>query len=300
MTADARPNALGEFLKARRAELDPRTAGLPDTGSKRRVKGLRREEVALLASISTDYYTRLEQGRRQASAPVLDALARILRLSEEEQAYMRELAGKAAAQPRRQTAQKVQPQLRRLLDELTTSPALVLGRRMDILAWNSMAAALLTDFSQVPEKHRNYAWLLFSDPAMRRLHADWENMARACVAMLRMEAGRNPQDQRMARLVGELSMTDDDFRRWWGDHHVANRSRGRKELHHPVAGDLTLDWDALSCADDPEQQLVVWTAEPGTPSHDALRLLASWSATSAHSPADARDTPGHGSRRSAQ
>ncbi|MDT0544738.1 helix-turn-helix domain-containing protein [Streptomyces lonegramiae] len=286
MNADAHPNELGEFLKARRAELSPRAVGLPDAGVKRRVKGLRREEVALLASISTDYYIRLEQGRRQASAPVLDALARVLHLDDEERAYMLELAGKAAAQPRRQAAQTVQPQLRRLLDELTTSPALILGRRMDILAWNPMVAALLTDFSKIPEKQRNYAWLLFSDPAMKNLHAHWEDIARACVAMLRREAGRNPQDQRMARLVGELSMADDDFRRWWGDHHVASRTRGNKVLRHPVAGDLTLDWDALSCAGDPEQQLVVWTAEPGTPSHDALRLLASWTATTDRSAAD--------------
>ncbi|MEU3524249.1 helix-turn-helix domain-containing protein [Streptomyces sp. NPDC038707] len=285
MDADAHPNELGEFLKARRAELSPRTVGLPDTGAKRRVRGLRREEVALLASISTDYYTRLEQGRRQASATVLDALARVLHLNDEERAYLLEVAGKTAAQPRRQAAQAVRPQLRRVLDELTTSPALVLGRRMDILAWNPMAAALLTDFSRIPEKYRNYAWLLFSDPAMRKIHVHWEDMARACVAMLRREAGRDPHDQHMARLVGELSIADDDFRRWWGDHRVASRTRGNKVLRHPVAGELTLDWDALSVAGDPEQQLVVWTAEPGTPSHDALRLLASWTATTDRSAA---------------
>ncbi|MFE6931944.1 helix-turn-helix domain-containing protein [Streptomyces sp. NPDC057699] len=278
MTSDTHANELGEFLKARRAELTPREAGLPDGGPKRRVEGLRREEVALLASISTDYYTRLEQGRRQASAPVLHALARVLRLGDEERAYMLELAGKDASRPRRQATQKVQPQLRRLLDELTTTPAFIMGRRMDVLAWNPMAAALLTDFSRIPEKNRNYAWLVFSEPAMKTLHADWENTAHTCVSMLRMEAGRNPQDQRMAALVGELSMRDDDFRRWWGDHHIATRSRGSKVLHHPVAGELTLDWDALTCATDPDQQLVVWTAEPGTPSHDGLRILASWAA----------------------
>ncbi|WP_228447219.1 helix-turn-helix domain-containing protein [Streptomyces paludis] len=263
-----------------------RAAGLPEAvGGRRRVKGLRREEVALLASISTDYYTRLEQGRRQASAPVLDTLARVLHLDEEERTYMLELAGKSAARPRRQAAQTVRPQLRRLLGELTTSSALVLGRRMDILAWNPMAAALITDFSVIPEKHRNYAWLLFRDPATRKLHTNWADIARSCVAMLRREAGRAPGDQRMARLVGELSMADDDFRRWWGEHHIAGRTRGNKALHHPVAGDLTLDWDALSCAGDPEQQLVIWTAEPGTPSHDALRLLASWTASAHHHPA---------------
>lgn len=272
-------NELGEFLKARRAEVSPRAAGLPETRAGRRVKGLRREEVALLASISTDYYTRLEQGRRQASAPVLTALARVLDLDGEERAYLFELAGKTTAKPRRQAAQQVHPQLRRLLDELPVSPALVLGRRMDVLAWNPMAAALLTDFAALPQKQRNYAWLIFSDPAMREIHVDWEGTARACVAMLRMEAGRNPDDPRMAALVGELSMKDADFRRWWGEHHVAARTRGSKVLRHPVTGDLALDWDALACAHDPDQQLVVWTAEPGTPSHDGLRILASWATT---------------------
>lgn len=286
MSSNGHSSELGAFLKARRAELSPRTVGLPDTGAKRRVKGLRREEVALLASISTDYYTRLEQGRRQASTPVLNVLAQVLHLDDEERAYMFELAGKDTARPRRQSAQKVQPQLQRLLDELTTSPALVLGRRMDILAWNPMAAALLTDFSQLPEKKRNYVWLLFTDPAVKALHADWEYHARSSVAMLRMEAGRNPQDQRMAKLVGELSMTDDDFRRWWGDHRVATRSKGTKVLHHPIAGDLTLDWDALTCVSDPDQQLVVWTAEPGTPSYDGLRFLASWAAGATRSPSE--------------
>ncbi|MGW2344937.1 helix-turn-helix domain-containing protein [Streptomyces sp. NPDC001661] len=281
MSGDKHPNELGAFLKARRAELSPRTVGLPDPGVKRRVKGLRREEVALLAAISTDYYTRLEQGRRQASGAVLDALAQVLHLDDEERAYLFELAGRTtAARPRKQSAQQAQPQLRRVIDELTTTPAMVLGRRMDILAWNPMAAALLVDFSEVPEKRRNYIWLLFTDPKMKSVHAEWEKTARSCVAMLRKEVGRNPQDQRMAQLIGELSMRDEDFRRWWGDHHrVASLGRGSKVIQHPVADELTLDWDALACATDPDQQLVVWTAEPGTPSHDGLRILASWSTT---------------------
>ncbi|MBC3988076.1 helix-turn-helix transcriptional regulator [Streptomyces sp. AC563] len=286
MSGDAHANELGEFLKARRAEVSPREAGLPDAGSGRRVRGLRREEVALLASISPDYYTRLEQGRRQASSPVLKAIAEVLHLNEEERGYLFELAGKDAARPRRMAARRVRPQLRRLLDDLATSPAFVLGRGMDILAWNPLAAALLTDFEAVPEKRRNYVWLLFRDPSFRTLHADWERMARSAVAMLRREAGRNPHDQRMASLVGELSMRDEDFRQWWGDHHVAVRSGGSKVLRHPVAGELTLDWDALACVSDPDQQLVVWSAEPGTPSHDGLRFLASWAASADHSAAE--------------
>ncbi|MFD8916057.1 helix-turn-helix domain-containing protein [Streptomyces sp. NPDC059575] len=290
MSGDSESNELGEFLKARRAEVSPREAGLPDSGARRRVRGLRREEVALLASISPDYYTRLEQGRRQASEPVLNALAQVLRLDDEEREYLFELAGKTGTRPARRTAQKVQPQLRRLLGELTTSPALVMGRRMDILDWNPMAVALLTDFSAIPPEHRNYAWLIFRDPAMRELHADWEHTARSCVAMLRREAGRDPGDRRMAALVGELSLRDADFRRWWGDHRVAGRTRGSKVLRHPVAGDLALDWDALACAADPDQQLVVWTAEPGTPSHDGLRFLSSWA--SGDTPAVRRERHG--------
>ncbi|MCW2903499.1 MAG: helix-turn-helix domain protein, partial [Streptosporangiaceae bacterium] len=243
MTSNAHLNELGEFLKARRAELSPRTVGLPETGAPRRVPGLRREEVAQLAAISTDYYTRLEQGRIQASAPVLTALARVLHLNDDQRDYLFGLAGKHNARPRRRTKQKVQPQLQRLLDDLTTTPAIVMGRRMDILAWNSLAAALVTDFAHIPEKNRNYIRMAFTDPAMRTLYADWETVARTCVAQLRMEAAKYPDDPRLTALVGELSIQDPHFRQWWAAHHVASLSVGTKVLHHPIAGDLTLDWD---------------------------------------------------------
>ncbi|WP_405686453.1 helix-turn-helix domain-containing protein [Streptomyces sp. NBC_01387] len=278
MTSNAHANELGEFLRSRRAELSPRTVGLPGTGP-RRVPGLRREEVAQLASISTDYYTRLEQGRIQASAPVLATIARVLHLDDDQSAYLFSLAGKTSAtrSPRR-TRQKVQPQLQRLLDDLTATPAVVMGRRMDIIAWNSLAAALVTDFGRIPENHRNYVRIVFADPAMRTLYADWETVARTCVAQLRMEAARYPDDPRLTALVGELSVQDAHFRQWWAAHHVASRTVGTKLLHHPVAGELSLDWDTLTASTDPEQQLVVWTAEVGTPTHDGLRILASWAA----------------------
>jgi transcriptional regulator with XRE-family HTH domain len=272
-------NELGEFLKARRAELTPGDVGLPDSPQARRVVGLRREEVALLGAISTDYYTRLEQGRIQASGPVLGELAQVLRLNEDQRAYLFQLAGKDLLQrPYRRARQKVQPQLRRLLDDLTTTPAFVMGRRTEILAWNAMAAALVADFGQIPEKRRSYIRLLFTDPAMRTLYPDWENVARMAVAQLRMEAARAPGDPRMNALVGELSTRDEQFRTWWAAHLVAGRGVGTKHLNHPVVGALTLDWDTLSCAVDPEQHLIVWTAEPGSTSDDGLRLLASWSA----------------------
>ncbi|MFD6337010.1 helix-turn-helix domain-containing protein [Streptomyces sp. NPDC060131] len=278
MNRDAHLNELGEFLRARRAGLSPRSVGLPDSGSLRRVPGLRREEVAQLAAISTDFYTRLEQGRIQASAPVLAALARVLHLDDDQRDYLFGLAGKDQKRPRRRALQKVQPQLQRLLDDLTATPAIVLGRRMDVLAWNALATALVTDFGRIPERHRNYVRLVFTDPAMRTLYSDWETVARTCAAQLRMEAATYPDDPRLTELVGELSVQDPRFREWWAAHHVATLSVGTKKLHHPVAGDLTLDWDTLTASTDPDQQLVIWTAEAGSPSHDGLRILASWAA----------------------
>ncbi|MFC4608370.1 helix-turn-helix domain-containing protein [Streptomyces maoxianensis] len=232
MTRDAHLNELGEFLKARRAELSPRSVGLPDAGGPRRVAGLRREEVAQLAAISTDYYTRLEQGRIQASAPVPGALARVLHPERRPARLPLGLAGKCNAQPRRRARQKVHPQLRRLVDDLSATPAIVMGRRMDILAWNSLAAALVTDFGRIPEKQRNYIRLVFTDPALRTLYADWETIARTCVvAQLRMEAAKYPDDPRLTALVGELSVQDPHFRQWWAVHHVATLGVGTKQNH---------------------------------------------------------------------
>ena len=280
MSTDAQRGELGEFLKARRAELTPQAVGLPETGHARRVPGLRRGEVALLASISVEYYTRIEQGRMQASGPVLLDLARVLRLDEDQRDYLLGLAGKSDARPRRRpSAQKVRPQLQRLLDALTDAPAYVVGRRTDVLAWNPLAAALLTDFAQVPAKQRNYVRMVFTDPAMRTLYADWETIARTCVSQLRMEVATHPDDPRLAALVGELSVQDEQFRQWWAGQLVAQRSSGTKTFHHPVAGALTLDWDTFTCATDPDQQLVFYSAEPDSPSADGLRILASWAAT---------------------
>ncbi|MBA8823973.1 transcriptional regulator with XRE-family HTH domain [Saccharopolyspora lacisalsi] len=227
--------------KARRAELSPHHEGLPDTGSQRRVPGLRREEVAQLAAISTDYYTRLEQGRIPASAPVLDALARVPHLDDAQREYLSELAGKDATRPRRRTRQVLRSSLQRVLDDLRFTPAFVLGRRMDVLAWNPLAAALVTDFAQLPTKHRNYVRLLFTEQHMRALYADWESVAHTSVALLRRQAAHHPDDHRLTELVGELSVRDTDFRQWWAEHHVANQRIGTKTLHHPVVGELTLD-----------------------------------------------------------
>jgi transcriptional regulator with XRE-family HTH domain len=268
----------GEFLKARRTELTPRQVGLPDNGAQRRVAGLRREEVAQLAAISVDYYTRLEQGRVPASASVLMTLARALRLDDDQQTYLYELAGKTPARPRRRQPRRVRPAMQRLLDQLIETPAVVLGRRLDILAWNAGASALFTDFARIPASRRNYVRLLFTDPAMRSLHVDWENAARTAVASLRMEAAHDPDDPDLAVLVGELSVQDPDFRAWWASHQASSASYGTKHYRHPIVGGLTLDCDMWASPDGSGQRLMVLTAEPGTPTHEALRILASWTA----------------------
>ncbi|MFF5553188.1 helix-turn-helix domain-containing protein [Streptomyces olivaceoviridis] len=270
---------LGAFLRARRAQLTPQECGLPETDSARRVAGLRREEVAQLAAISVDYYTRLEQGRVRASAPVLVTLVRALRLDDDQKRYLYGLAGRSEDRPRRRRpAQPVRPPMRRLLDQLTHTPALVLGKRLDILAWNQAATALYTDFAALPPARRNYIRLLFTDPAVRTLHRDWEHDARDAVAALRMEAAADPDDPELARLVGELSLRDTDFRTWWAEHRVSTAGYGTKHYRHPLVGELTLDCDTWASPDGSGQRLMALTAEPGSPSHDALRILASWTA----------------------
>ncbi|MGW0812843.1 helix-turn-helix domain-containing protein [Streptomyces viridiviolaceus] len=276
MTSPPDSRALGTFLRSLRDGLSPQECGLPAADPTRRVPGLRREEVAALAAISVDYYTRLEQGRVRASAPVLATLARALRLDDDQQRYLYELAGRADACPRRRTVQRPRPAMRRLLGQLLHTPALVLGRRLDILAWNSAAVALYTDFAALPVGQRNYIRLLFTHPAVRDLHRDWASDARDAVAALRMEAAADPDDPRLARLVGDLTLRDRDFRTWWAEHHVTSAAHGTKRYRHHLIGDVTLDCDVWSGPDGSGQRLMVLTADPGNPSHDALRILSSW------------------------
>lgn len=277
--ATAKPDGVGAFLKARRAQLAPADVGLPEAAGHRKVTGLRREEVARLAAISVDYYTRLEQNRVQPSAGVLAVLAQALRLDEDRQTYLYELAGKAADRPRRRRREEQpRPAVLRLLDQLSGTPAIVLGRRMDILAWNDSAAALYLDFAAIPPRERNYIRLLFTHPVMRALHRDWDHDARSAVAALRMQTGTDSADPELAALVGQLSMQDPDFGTWWGSHQVSSVGYGTKHYHHPLVGDLTLDCDTWDSPDASGQRLMVLTAEPGTPSHDALKILTSWTA----------------------
>jgi transcriptional regulator with XRE-family HTH domain len=268
---------LGDFLKARRAQLTPRAVGLPELDARRRVAGLRREEVAQLASISVDYLTRLEQGRVHASPSVLATLAQALRLDDDQTSYLYQLAGQGVRR-RRRRAEQARPAMQRLLDQLTETPALVLGRRMDIVAWNSLAATLFTDFARYPARQRNYVHLLFADPEVRALHVDWADAARTAVAALRMEAAHDPDAPELTELVGDLAVRHPKFRTWWAAHHVTAAGNGVKHYQHAVVGELTLDCDMWDSPDGSGQRLMVLTAEPGSPSHDGLRILASWAA----------------------
>lgn len=266
---------LGEFLKVRRGELTPTQVGLPEfSHAIRRVQGLRREEVAQLVAISTDYYMRIEQGRLAPSPPVLAAITRALRFDTDQIAYVEGLVAQAGPSPRRRVPRpQVHPHLERLMAQLPRTPALVFGPRLDILAWNDIAAALLGDFASKSPRDRNYVRMVFTDPKMRERYPQWEEVARTCVEVLRMEAGTNPDDPALTALVGELSIADQQFREWWAEHRVAQQNFGTKTIRHPAVGDLTLDWDSFRFAGAPEQQLVLWSAEPGSVSESRLEAL---------------------------
>ncbi len=277
-------NEIRDFLVSRRARITPEQAGLPVYGGNRRVAGLRREEVALLAGVSIDYYTRLERGRAPgASESVLEGIARALHLDEAERAHLFDLARAAAPAgpqaPRRPARQQVRPSVRRILDSMTSAPAYVRNARMDILAANRLGAALLAPVITSPAKPANNARFLFLDPAAPAFYPEWERQAQDVVAMLRAEAGRSPHDKALSNLVGELSTRSEQFRTWWAAHNVRFHRTGTKRFHHPVVGDLTLTYEALDLAADEGLRISAYSAEPGTPSDDALRLLATWAAT---------------------
>ncbi|WP_119729037.1 helix-turn-helix domain-containing protein [Thermomonospora amylolytica] len=272
---------LAEFLRTRRARLRPEDVGLrPFGGARRRVPGLRREELAQLAGVSVDYYVRLEQGRTQnVSEEVLAAVAQALRLDETEYTHLRNLARpvRRARRPaaRAEWAEKVRPGLQRLLDMAEGVPAYVMGRRGDVLAWNRLAATVFVDFGALPPAERNWVRMIFLNDEVRRLFADWTGKARETVGFLRLQAGAHPDDRELAALVGELSVKSEDFRRWWADHNVKEKTHGRKVIRHPQVGELALDYESLRPVGESDQVLVTYTAPAGSEAEAALRLLGS-------------------------
>ncbi|MFF0191006.1 helix-turn-helix transcriptional regulator [Streptomyces sp. NPDC005244] len=275
-----------EFLTSRRAKISPERAGLP-AGSRRRVPGLRRSEVAALADVSVEYYAKLERGNLAGASPaVLEAVARALQLDDAERAHLLNLAhaadgSDALTRPRRRTARTFtpHPSLQWTLDAVTVGPAFVRNGRMDLLAANQLARAFYADVYAAVGNQANLARFNFLDPASRRFYPDWDQAADVAVAILRTEAGRNPHDKELHDLVGELSTRSDDFRTRWGAHNVRHHGTGTKRFHHHAIGDLTLAYEGLDMAAEPGLTLTIYTAEPGSPSEEALRLLASWAAT---------------------
>jgi transcriptional regulator with XRE-family HTH domain len=283
-----------EFLSTRRARITPEQAGLPVYGgARRRVAGLRREEVALLAGISTEYYTRLERGNATGlSDSVVEGIAHALQLDQAERTHLLDLlrsAGTSRRPPRRRpAAQRVRPTVQRVLDSMTGTPAFVLNGRLDVLTANALGHALFAPVFANPVRPSNTARFVFLDPLALDFFRAWDSVANDTVATLRAEVGRDPYDRQLSDLIGELSTRSNEFRTRWAAHNVRIHATGTKLLHHPVVGDLDLPFESFPLADS-SQSLVTYTAEPGSPSQDALNLLASWTATTTDHEQSTRD-----------
>ena len=272
-----------EFLASRRARITPEQAGLPAYGGHRRVTGLRREEVALLAGVSIDYYVRMERGHLAGvSDAVLEGLARALQLDEAERDHLFDLARASEPQPARLRRSKepgVTASVQQVLDAITDAPAWVRNARHDLLAANRLARALYTPLLAGPRRPANNARFIYLDPASRDFFTDWDRAADDIAAMLRSEAGRNPYDKKLVELIGELSTRSEDFRARWAAHNVRFHRTGHKKLHHPVVGTLDLSFEAMELPSQPGLTLLVYTAPQGSLAADSLKLLASWAAT---------------------
>jgi transcriptional regulator with XRE-family HTH domain len=277
-------NRLGLFLRARRALVRPEDAGLP-AGSRRRVAGLRREEVAVLAGVSTDYYVRLEQGReRNPSAQVVDALARALGLEEDAVDHLHGLARPVADRSRTRRSEAVSPVLLRMMEDWHRTPAVVLDRCLTVVAHNVLGGALFAGHTHSGDLLR----LVFLDPDAREFYPDWEPVAVNTVAALRAAAGTGPEDPRLVAAVGELSLRSEEFGRLWARHDIRRKTRESKRFRHPLVGELTLDYESLTVNSAPGQQLVVYRAEPGSPSEQALALLGSLAVAGSEKSEEAR------------
>lgn len=275
-----RNQQFADFLRARREQTAPESVGLPPLGRPRRVSGLRREEVAQLASMSCQYYTRLEQGRLPPpSDAVLDAIIKALRLDADQARYLRTLARRAGtrhdAPPARE---QVAPELRTLIENLTALPAMVVTRHLDILAWNRLAATFFVDFSKFAPEGRNLILLGYLNDEMRRRFKDWPSAAQTGAALLRMRTAHNPTDARLLALVDEIARHDEDFRRWWGAQRVVSHSHGQRKYIHPRVGELELVWHTLSSTEHPNQSLAYLTPPPNSNADQTLRCLASLAA----------------------
>ena len=274
------------FLTTRRARISPEQAGLPAYGGeRRRVTGLRRDEVALLAGISSQYYTKLERGNATGvSESVIDGIARALQLDDAERTHLLDLirAAGTTRTPRRTPPQRVRPTVQRVLDSMIGTPALILNARLDIVTANELGYALFSPVYADPVRPANNARFVFLDPHATEFFRDWDKAANDTVALLRAEAGRNAYDRRLFDLIGELSTRSDDFRRRWAAHDVQIHSTGIKLIHHPIVGDLDLPYESFPLSHDLSQSLLTYTAEPGSPTQDALTLLASWAADAKH------------------
>ncbi|MCW3493338.1 helix-turn-helix transcriptional regulator [Microbacterium sp. SSM24] len=282
------PSAITEFLTTRRAKLTPAQVGLPDFGGRRRVPGLRREEVALVAGMSAEYYKRLERGiATGVSEAVIDGVSRALQLDDAEHAHLNDLirAANAGAHPqqRRTPARKphVSEGLRQTIDAMSTVPVYVQNGRLDAVATNRLGRALFSEMLDDSTQPANAARFIFLEPRAQTFYRAWETQARQIVAVLRAEAGRSPYDRQLSDLVGELSTRSDLFRKLWGAHDVREHRAGLKAVHHPVVGDLDLTFQAMDLASDRGLQMIVFSAEPGSASHERMQLLANWAETNA-------------------
>lgn len=270
-----------EFLASRRARITPEQAGLPSYAGTRRVPGLRRGEVAEMAAVSIEYYTRLERGNLAgASEAVLEGISRALQLDEAERAHLFDLARGSGLRWRRGPArkQRIRPGVQLALDAITGAPAFVGNERLDILAANQLGYALYSEIFANPMRPANHARFIFFDDRARSFYPDWGRAADDTVAILHIGAGRNPNDRAMTDLVGELSTRSQEFRTRWATHNVRQHFTGVKHFHHPAVGELHLLFESMQLSADTGVSLYIYSPEPGTPSVDAIRLLASWAA----------------------